>query len=66
MHDLYRDWLTATLSEVGRRYGHEALEALMTEPAEELGTGYCRLYIDKDPKDIPEKHYTRPGLTKPA
>jgi len=180
MHDLYRDWLTSTLSEVGRRYGDAALEEVMTdgirawwtpmsrklpqgeahleqrirmfvaglrghlqpmeineddekieifmkpcgsggrqiqdgrytgpnafltvekaqrmtygrenvpvyctheiameridvendghpfvitEPAEELGKGYCRLCIYKDPKDIPEKYYTRLGLTKPA
>jgi len=31
MHDLYRNWITATLSEVGRRYGDEDLEAIMTE-----------------------------------
>ncbi len=180
MHDLYRDWLTGTLSEVGRRYGDEALENVMTdgirawwtpmsrklpkgpehleqrvkmfiaglrghlqpmdiveddekieirmkpcgsggrqimhgryegpdaflkvaraqrmtygrenvpvyctheiamervdvendghpfvitEPADELGKGYCTLCIYKDPKDIPEKYYTRLGLTKPA
>ena len=31
MHDLYRNWITATLSEVGRRYGDSALEEIMTE-----------------------------------
>lgn len=31
MHDLYRNWTTATLSEVGRRFGDEALEQIMTE-----------------------------------
>ncbi len=31
MHDLYRNWITATLSEVGRRYGDDALETVMTE-----------------------------------
>lgn len=31
MHDLYRNWVTATLSEVGRRYGDEDLEAVMSE-----------------------------------
>jgi hypothetical protein len=30
MHDLYRNWITATLSEVGRRYGDEVLEEIMT------------------------------------
>ena len=31
MHDLYRNWITATLSEVGRKYGDEALEEIMTD-----------------------------------
>ncbi len=31
MHDLYRDWTTATLSFVGRKFGDEALEEAMTE-----------------------------------
>ncbi len=31
MHDLYRDWTTATLSAVGRRFGDAALEEVMTE-----------------------------------
>lgn len=39
---------------------------VITEPAAELGKGYCTLCIYKDPKDIPEKYYTRLGLTKPA
>ncbi|MCS6926241.1 MAG: hypothetical protein NZ578_10130 [Candidatus Binatia bacterium] len=30
MHDLYRDWTTAMLSEIGRRFGDEVLEAVMT------------------------------------
>jgi len=30
MHDLYRDWITGTLSEVGRRFGDETLESVMT------------------------------------
>jgi hypothetical protein len=29
MHDLYRNWITATLSEIGTRYGDAALEELM-------------------------------------
>jgi hypothetical protein len=179
MHDLYRDWLTATLSAVGRRYGDDALEEIMTdgirawwtplsrslprgpadyeqrvrmfvaglrghlqpleiieddekieirmqpcgsggrqiaqgryagpdafltvaraqrmtygrenvpvyctheiamervdvendghpfvitEPAAELGKGYCRLLLYKNPADIPERYYTRLGLRKP-
>jgi len=31
MHDLYRNWITATLSEVGRKYGDEDLDAIMLE-----------------------------------
>jgi hypothetical protein len=31
MHDLYRNWVTATLSEIGRRYGDEALDEIMCE-----------------------------------
>ncbi len=31
MHDLYRDWVTATLSAVGRQFGDEALDQIMTE-----------------------------------
>ena len=31
MHDLYRNWITATLSEIGRRYGDDALEEIMVE-----------------------------------
>ena len=31
MYDLYRNWITATLSEVGRKYGDEALEEIMTD-----------------------------------
>ena len=29
MHDLYRNWTTATLSEVGKRFGDEVLEEIM-------------------------------------
>jgi hypothetical protein len=38
---------------------------VITEPAAELGKGYCRLLLYKNPKDIPERYYTRLGLTKP-
>jgi hypothetical protein len=30
-HDLYRDWLTGTLSSIGRRYGDEALFEILQE-----------------------------------
>lgn len=31
MHDLYRDWTTATLSYIGRKFGDVALEETLTE-----------------------------------
>ena len=31
MHDLYRNWTTATLSEIGKRFGDEVLEEIMIE-----------------------------------
>lgn len=31
MHDLYRNWITATLSAVGKRFGDEVLDEVMTE-----------------------------------
>jgi hypothetical protein len=31
MHDLYRNWTTAMLSEIGKRFGDQALEEIMTE-----------------------------------
>lgn len=31
MHDLYRDWTTAMLSAIGRNFGDEVLEQIMTE-----------------------------------
>jgi hypothetical protein len=31
MHDLYRNWTTATLSEIGKRFGDEVLEQIMIE-----------------------------------
>ncbi len=31
MHDLYRNWVTGTLSAIGRRYGDEALDDIMVE-----------------------------------
>jgi hypothetical protein len=30
MHDLYRNWTTATLSEIGKRFGDQTLEEIMT------------------------------------
>ncbi|MBK6658895.1 MAG: hypothetical protein IPG43_12390 [Proteobacteria bacterium] len=31
MHDLYRNWVTATLSEIARRHGDQELEQIMNE-----------------------------------
>jgi len=31
MHDLYRNWVTSTLSEIARRHGDEELEEIMNE-----------------------------------
>jgi hypothetical protein len=31
MHDLYRDWTTAMLSAIGRRFGDDVLQEIMTE-----------------------------------
>jgi len=31
MHDLYRDWTTATLSAIGKRFGDQVLDEVMTE-----------------------------------
>lgn len=31
MHDLYRNWVTSLLSEIGRRYGDQDLEIIMNE-----------------------------------
>lgn len=46
MHDLYRNWITATLSEVGRRYDDEVLEEIMTEGVR----AWWKPVLDKLPK----------------
>ncbi|MGR8918409.1 MAG: hypothetical protein ACU85V_02230 [Gammaproteobacteria bacterium] len=54
MHDLYRNWITATLSEVGRRYGDEALDDIMVEGVR----AWWKPIMDKlpsDPADLPAK-----------
>ena len=38
----------------------------IVEPSERLGDEPCRTYLYKDPADIPERFYTRLGLSKPA
>ena len=47
MHDLYRNWITATLSEVGQRYGDEDLEAIMVEGVR----AWWKPIVDKLPKE---------------
>ena len=36
------------------------------EPSEDLGVAPCRTYLFKERADIPERFYTRLGLTKPT
>ncbi|MFT4561942.1 MAG: hypothetical protein ACI9BW_001685 [Gammaproteobacteria bacterium] len=47
MHDLYRNWITATLSEVAERYGDEALEDVMMEGVR----AWWKPIIDSMPKE---------------
>lgn len=37
----------------------------IVEPSEQLGVLPCKTYLYKDAADIPERYYTRLGLTKP-
>ena len=54
MHDLYRNWITGTLSEVGKRYGDDALEEIMTEGCRAWWVP-LREKMDKDGKDMRTK-----------
>ena len=47
MHDLYRNWITATLSEVAGRHGDEELEHVMVEGVR----AWWKPIIDSMPKD---------------
>jgi hypothetical protein len=47
MHDLYRNWITATLSEVGRRFGDQALDDIMVEGVR----AWWKPILDSLPKD---------------
>ena len=38
----------------------------VVEPAERLGFETCKTYLYKNASDIPERFYTRLGLTKPT
>ncbi len=54
MHDLYRNWITATLSEIARRYGDEALDDVMVEGVR----AWWKPIMDalpSDPESLPQK-----------
>ena len=48
MHDLYRNWTSATLSFVGRRFGDKALEEAMDEGVK----AWWGPSLDKMPQDV--------------
>ncbi|MCB1746957.1 MAG: hypothetical protein H6977_02185 [Gammaproteobacteria bacterium] len=54
MHDLYRNWITATLSEVGRRYGDEALDDVMVEGVRAWWQPITRA-MPQDPESLPAR-----------
>lgn len=54
MHDLYRNWVTATLSEIARRHGDEELEEIMTEGVRSWWGPICES-MPKDPKMLPAR-----------
>jgi hypothetical protein len=54
MHDLYRNWITATLSEVGRRYGDEALDDIMVEGVRAWWQPITRS-MPQDPESLPAR-----------
>ena len=43
----------------------EGVPLFLVDPSDDLGRTPCRTYLYKDPADIPERFYTRLGLTKP-
>ncbi len=54
MHDLYRNWITSTLSEVGERYGDQALDDIMVEGVR----AWWKPIMDSlpsEPEDLPAK-----------
>ena len=54
MHDLYRNWITGTLSEIGRRYGDEALEGIMVEGVRAWWKPIVAS-LPKEPEALPKK-----------
>jgi len=54
MHDLYRNWVTATLSEIGRRYGDQALDEIMCEGVRAWWGPICK-GMPQDPAALPAR-----------
>lgn len=54
MHDLYRNWVTATLSEVARRYGDQALDDVMVEGVRAWWKPIVQS-LPKDPESLPAR-----------
>ena len=54
MHDLYRNWITATLSEVGRRYGDDALDEIMVDGVAAWWKPIVAK-LPKEPEALPQK-----------
>ncbi len=54
MHDLYRNWVTATLSEIGRRYGDQALDEIMVEGVRAWWKPIVQS-LPKEPEALPAK-----------
>lgn len=54
MHDLYRNWITGTLSSIGRRYGDEVLEEIMVEGTRAWWKPIVAS-LPKDPESLPAK-----------
>jgi hypothetical protein len=47
MHDLYRDWITALLSFIGRRYGDQALKEALEESVNAFFAPISKRYVAK-------------------
>ena len=54
MHDLYRNWTTATLSEVGKRFGDEVLEEIMMAGVKAWWLPNLEK-MPQDPQELPRK-----------
>ena len=67
MHDLYRDWTTAMLSAIGRRFGDEVLEEIMTEGVQSWWLPNRQKFPEgpEDANKVPARYWERLGKTKP-